>query len=546
MTITLLMFLLVTTDGVAEDALTEREKAQHVLNRLAFGPRPGEVDAVAELGVDRWIARQLNPSAIDDSAVVKKIEALETLSMSPEALFEKFEKPHLERRREARRETASGEPDSGMMAEARSRMTRNPASDDSRQKPLFELMAAKLIRSVESERQLEEVLVDFWMNHFNVFAAKGPERALLPSFEYDVVRPNVWGSYEDLVLATAKSPAMLVYLDNMRSVSEPDNRPETMTRSRWPSATNRRRGLGAQVEDRLAKAGMTGLNENYARELMELHTLGVEGGYAQEDVTELARILTGWSAERPEAGGEFVFRSSLHDVESKIFLGVPFPGGGGIQEGERAIAMLASHPSTARHIARKLCQRFVADDPPAQLVDRVADVFLRTKGNLRSTVEAIVTSPEFFSPKSYRSKIKTPFEFVVSAVRAVDGETDGRFLARSLRDMGMPPYLCQPPTGYSDVSEDWVSSAAFLDRVNFSIALAAGSTPGTKAGLDSRSFEMSPDLIDVIATATMGGGVSDATRTTIETRIADEKLDRRRQAQLIAGLVLGSPEFQRQ
>jgi uncharacterized protein (DUF1800 family) len=240
-------------------------------------------------------------------------------------------------------------------------------------------MSQRIIRAVDSERQLYELMVDFWMNHFNVFAGKGPDRFLIASYERDTIRPNIWGRFEDLLMATAKSPAMLIYLDNARSKR-------------------------------------AGVNENYAREIMELHTLGVDGGYTQKDVTELARVLTGWSIERPEEGADFRFRR-----EAKSVLGVNIAAGGGMEEGERMIRLLANHPSTARHIARKLALRFVSDNPPQALIDRVAKRFLETRGDLRETVRAVISSPEFWDSKFYRAKVKAPFEYSVSAIRAVGG-----------------------------------------------------------------------------------------------------------------------------
>jgi uncharacterized protein (DUF1800 family) len=292
-----------------------------------------------------------------------------------------------------------------------------------------------------------------------------------------------------------------------------------------------------------------GLNENYARELMELHTLGVDGGYTQKDVTELARVLTGWSIGRPEQGAGFVFRAPLHDIGTKTVLGTPFPPGGGIEEGEEMIRILARHPSTARHIAFKLCRRFVADDPPKPLVDRVASRFLETGGDLRETVRAIVTSEEFFDPQYYRAKVKSPFEYVVSALRAVGAAPEDALpIARQLAQMGEPLYLCQPPTGYSDTAEAWVSTGALVARLNFALQLAANKVPGTWTAVESlvppENAADAKKAADALACALVDGELSSETKHTLEQRIGE--MSPRPALPVIAGLILGSPEFQRQ
>jgi len=309
---------------------------------------------------------------------------------------------------------------------------------------IAELNAQRILRAVDSDRQLNEVMVDFWINHFNVFVGKGLDRVLVTSYERDTIRPRIWGKFEDLLMATAKSPAMLFYLDNARS-----------------------------------HAG--GINENYAREIMELHTLGVDGGYTQKDVTELARVFTGWSINRPEEGGGFRYRPFFHDRQPKTVLGVRFPAGGGIEEGETMIRFLAHQQATAQHIALQLCQRLVADDPPKALVDRVAARFTATGGDLRETVKAVIGSREFWDPRFYRAKVKSPFEYAVSAIRAAGACVDDPLpLARELQKMGEPLYGAQPPTGYSDKAAVWVNSGAMLNRMNFAVALASNRIPGIR------------------------------------------------------------------
>jgi len=526
--------------GTSDSKLTERERAMHALDRLAFGARPGDVDRVLQIGVDAWIDQQLHPERIADRALDARLAQYATLRMSDAEIAEKYYAPILEARKEAKNAADPAE----MKKELRARLT----PDQRPRVVVEELQSQRILRAAESERQLNEVLVDFWMNHFNVFAGKGVDRFLLTGYERDTIRPRIYGRFEDLLMATAKSPAMLFYLDNARSVAAPENRPA-------PQRTAMRGGFGGfggrgtiapmmrpNGAGQAAQKG--GLNENYARELMELHTLGVDGGYTQKDVTELARVLTGWTIERPKQGGGFVFRRQLHDAGAKTVLGVHFPAGGGIEEGERMIKLLAHHPATAHHIAYQLCQRLVADEPPPALVDRVANRFLATDGDLRETVKAVVYSPEFRDPRYYRAKVKSPFEYTISAVRALGATIDDPLpLARGLQQGGEPLYGAQPPTGYSDKADAWVNSGALLNRINFALALADNKLPGVRS--DVRTL-VDPDTamdgdrsVDALAQALTGGVLTTETRNTIK---------QRRSASLptIAGLILGSPEFQKQ
>jgi uncharacterized protein (DUF1800 family) len=322
-----------------------------------------------------------------------------------------------------------------------------------------DLMEGKLLRAIYSNRQLAEVLDDFWFNHFNIFLDKGADRYLVTEYERDVIRPRVLGKFKDLLEATAKSPAMLFYLDNWQSVGP--NAPQP-------------RGGGA-------KKGQRGLNENYGRELLELHTLGVDGGYTQKDVTEVARCFTGWTINQPQRGGAFSFNRRTHDNGEKVVLGVTIPAGGGMEDGEKVLEILAHHPATARFISTKLAQRFVADDPPASLVDRMAQTFLKTGGNLREVMRTMLDSKEFWSAGAWRSKMKSPLEMVASAVRAVSGDVDFAFpLANQVAQLGEPLYRKQEPTGYSNSSQEWMNSAGLLARMNFALQLANDKMPGVK------------------------------------------------------------------
>jgi uncharacterized protein (DUF1800 family) len=537
--------------------MTAGEQALHVLNRLGFGPRPGDVDRVLAMGITVYIDQQLDPAGISDDATAAAVRRFPTLAMTTAELVEKFERPLREARRQRRMELAgqddsmaSGRTEGADLADELERIRLRIPPENRPRRVIEELTAARIVRAAQSERQLNEVLVDFWMNHFNVFAGKGLDRVFTTSFERDVIRPRIWGRFEDLLLATAKSPAMLVYLDNAQSTADEAHRPSR------PIPQGRAlfgRGLFAMgnAGGPPKKGPAGGLNENYARELMELHTLGVDGGYTQEDVTELARLLTGWSIVRPEQGVGFVFRAPLHDAGLKTVLGNVFPAGGGIEEGERVIGILARHPSTARHIAFQLCRLLVADVPPAALVDRVAKTFLATDGDLRSTVRSILTSPEFFDPRYYRAKVKSPFEYVVSAVRAVGAEPEAALpLARQLAQMGEPLYLCQPPTGYSDTAEAWVNTGALVARLNFALQLAAGRLPGTQTDLrrliSPEDAADSKKSVDALACAFLGGDLSAETRRTVGQRLEGGPSSEDSRLAMIAGLILGSPEFQRQ
>jgi uncharacterized protein (DUF1800 family) len=331
-------------------------------------------------------------------------------------------------------------------------LTAGPAQVISR-----DLQESKILRAVYSNRQLDEVLADFWFNHFNVFMDKGADRYLTTEYERDSIRPHVLGRFRDLLEATAKSPAMLFYLDNWQSVG--------------PNAPQALRGV-PNVQRR-------GLNENYGRELLELHTLGVEGGYTQKDVTEVARCFTGWSIDQPQRGGSFRFAPRLHDNGEKIVLGVKIPAGGGERDGEKVLDIVAHHPSTAHFISTKLAQRFVADDPPAALVERMAQTFLKTDGDLRAVMQTMLESKEFWSEGAYRSKMKSPLEVVVSAVRASNGNVDfATALVRQVAELGEPLYRKQEPTGYSNSSREWMNTAGLMARMNFALQLSGNKVPG--------------------------------------------------------------------
>jgi uncharacterized protein (DUF1800 family) len=406
-----------------------------------------------------------------------------------------------------------------------------------------ELQAAKVVRAVTSERQLEELMVDFWFNHFNVFANKGDVRWYVAAYEREAIRPYAMGKFPDLVRATARHPAMLFYLDNWLS-ARPD--------FRVPAGPNRGR--------------QAGLNENYARELMELHTVGVDGGYTQKDVTEVARAFTGWTIDRPQTNGHFIFRPAMHDTGEKVVLGQRIPAGGGREDGgredgERVIEILTRSPATARFIATKLVRRFVSDTPPPALVTRVAGSYTSTGGDVPSMLRTIFESPEFLSEDAYRAKIKKPFEFVASAVRALGGRIDaqgGMALARASAEIGEPLYQAQPPTGYADRSEVWVNAGALLARMNFALALASGRYPHVSVELAPLVAGADPAepsaVLDRLLASIVADQTGSATRTVLRAQLSEPQITRlspddrgpaNTDVAKLAALVIGSPEFQR-
>jgi uncharacterized protein (DUF1800 family) len=378
----------------------------------------------------------------------------------------------------------------------------------------YDLLDSKMLRAVESTRQLAEELDDFWFNHFNVFYEKGSDRFLIPQYEREAIRPHVLGQFRDLLEATAKSPAMLFFLDNFESV-----RPD----------------IDANDKKRKVKRG---LNENYGRELMELHTLGVNGGYTQKDVTEVARCFTGWGIQEPRKGGGFFYNDKLHDKGEKIVLGHVIAAGGGIDDGEQVLDILARHPSTAHFISKELAQHFVADNPPESLVNRMAQTFRSTNGSIREVMKTVLNSKEFWSEGAYRAKLKSPFEMVASSARALDAHViDGWALANQVGTLGEPLYRKLEPTGYSNLSSEWVNSAALLGRMNFALQLAQNHVESVK--VDVSRFGDDPSAV---AKMLMFRAMSPQTRAAIDKALEDKK---QKNPAMVAALVIGSPDFQK-
>jgi uncharacterized protein (DUF1800 family) len=612
------------------DGLTEDEAILQALNRLGFGPRSGDVDRVKEMGLQKWIDRQLHPNSIDDSTMEARLERFPTLKMSSTKLLEEFPEPRVAARREGvtveeyrkeqqeqMRSAMQGEPQNNPARESQASpqsdlqmadamhmpdfegldndLNANPAKGKGQgkgqggfgngmvnyehihlpQRIVAELSMAKMTRAVYSERQLQEMMVDFWYNHFNVFAGKGADRWLITAFERDAIRPHSMGKFRDLLEATAKSPAMLFYLDNWLSADpmawqklqrEQQERramrggpygagPFGMPRfpQGRPAPNGNPNAPGANAKQKQER----GLNENYGRELMELHTLGVDGGYTQEDVINVAKAFTGWSIRQPRRDPEFFFEERLHDNSVKTVLGHKIHAGG-MKDGEEVLDILARDPHTARHISFVLAQGFVSDNPPAGLVDRMSQTFMKSDGDIREVLRTMIYSPEFWSKEAYHAKVKTPFELVASATRAVGADVDiPLMLVQWTSRIGQPLYQCEPPTGYSDKADTWVNAGALLSRMNFSLALTSGRLRGVQVDIDSLfGSETSADphtALDRAIQLFLGSPASQQTRDTLEKQLDDPQIlratldDKIKQvnAAMIAGLVLGSPDFQR-
>ena len=687
-------------DATPPPAGNEQRRAVHALNRLAFGPRPGDVQQIMAMGVDRWIDLQLHPEKISDAAMESRLAAFRTLRMNPREMVEEFpdnamilqvangKRPmpsdparravyqvqvaRLQAKEQEKRQEAQAAPPSAPAGELDQKMSGMPSASDSakteaelaaaaaaspganmaenamngspqmssdatppaaaretptaaddaearfledrlyadlevqkladlapgeRYKKILsmpaneqvafadalrggkgedfltgldpkqrevllamnnprgvitdELMQAKLLRAIYSERRLQEVMTDFWLNHFNVFINKGVDHIFLTSYEQDVIRPHTLGKFEDLLVATAKSPAMLFYLDNWLSVG-----PNSMQALGVPARPGRYGPYRypAYPRPNARRKQNSGLNENYGRELLELHTLSVNGGYTQRDVTEVAKVFTGWTIDKPNEGGGFLFDPRRHEPGPKFVLGhhIKFKGEA---EGREVLHILATSPQTAHFISLKLAQRFVSDDPPPALVDRMTKTFLKKKGDIREVLSTLFHSPEFWDESAYRAKVKTPLEFVVSAVRASGADVENAMpLARQLANMGMPVYGAQPPTGYSMKAEIWVSSSALLTRMNFAMALAAGRLRGVQidsaqlAGDSGSPFDLALALSTMEAKL-LPGEVSKQTHDSILAQVQGQNNGNAKpkppDASVMAGLLLGSPEFQR-
>jgi uncharacterized protein (DUF1800 family) len=580
--------------------LSKDEQILHALDRVSFGPRPGDVDRVKRMGLKKWIDQQLHPDRIPENPVLEsRLQALESLRMTPLEAVQHYPPPQMIRaiangkqpmpddpllrasvervivRYKVKRAEAAGlpvppppdpnaelepiRPLDSVLTPAEQETVRSgnfeqkrqllesmprdkledmliamnqrqrtqlfgPAPSSIRREILllngpqqvvaYDLLDSKMLRAIESTHQLAEELDDFWFNHFNVFYEKGADRFLIPEYERDAIRPRVLGQFRDLLEATAKSPAMLFFLDNFQSV-----RPD----------------IDLNNKNKRVKRG---LNENYARELMELHTLGVDGGYTQKDVTEVARCFTGWTIQEPRRGGGFFYDDKLHDKGDKIVLGHLIGAGSGIEDGEQVLDILARHPSTAHFISKELAQRFVSDNPPESLVNSMAQTFLSTNGSIREVMKTMLNSKEFWSEGAYRAKVKSPFEMVASAARALNANViDAWALANQVGTLGEPLYRKLEPTGYSNLNSEWVNSAALLGRMNFALQLSQNHVESVK--VDVSRFGDDPAEV---AKALMFRAMSPQTRAAIDKALEDKN---QKNPALVAALVIGSPDFQK-
>jgi uncharacterized protein (DUF1800 family) len=509
------------------EPVSQEQQALHVLNRLGYGPKPGDVQKVMQIGVPAYIQSQLQPEKIPLPApFTARLAQLETQRAPTGEALAEFAR--------ARKQSKDDDADKQQFREQLAHLTEQTAE-------------ARLARAIDSPRQLEEVMVDFWFNHFNVYAAKGLDRVLVGSYERDAIRPNAMGNFRTLLGATARHPAMLFYLDNWLS-TKADYQPNPNRQARIA----RLQANNPQAASLLATAPKNkarGLNENYARELMELHTLGVDGGYSQKDVTELARMLTGWTFSPRQADGNndlFYFDATRHDNGTKQWLGRTITGLGEI-EGDMALDVLALHPATAKHIAFKLAQYFVADQPPAPLVDKLAKQFIEVKGEIRPLLQTLFASPEFMA--SSNGKFKTPYQFVISAARAANTPIENiRPLLGTLNQLGQPLYGSVTPDGYKNTEAAWLNPDALARRIQFATALATGRLPVNQSPdnpllgkklLDKQATPAEQPKTAPLAAepllATLGASISPATRNVLK----------QQPAPLRAALILGSPDFMR-
>src|SRR5271154_3420379 len=568
--------------------LTEDEAIMHAMNRLGYGPGPGDVERIRKMGLEKWIDQQLHPDSIDDSAFEQRLQRYPTLNMSAKALIEEYPQPGQVIRKEGitKEEYEQQMKEKQRNAESQVIVTGNENLDKAQlqlaklQGPgriVAELSMAKVDRAVYSNRQLQAVMEDFWFNHFNVFANKGDDKWLLTSYERDTIRPHAMGKFQDLLLATAKSPAMLFFLDNYLSAD-----PAAVAREEALKKFRRARYQGAFAGGSLPTPGTfpgpatsgpsaanngannaapkkpeRGLNENYGREVMELHTVGVDAGYTQQDVVQMAECLTGWTIHEPRKDPEFFFDEKIHGEGKKVVMGRTF-NYGGEKDGEEALKMLAAKPATAKFISTELARHFVSDNPPQSLIDRMAKSFTASNGDVRVVLRTMIYSSEFWSKDAYRSKVKTPFELVASTARALNSEVTITLpLSQWAGRMGEPLYLCQPPTGYSDKAETWVNTGALLNRLNFALAFAGDKMGGATVDLNNMLGEEAAKDPNAALTRSiqvfLDGQISPSTQATLEARLKDPQILQARlddpvkqvNEGLIVGLVLGTPEFQR-
>jgi uncharacterized protein (DUF1800 family) len=502
------------------------------LNRLTFGPKPGDVQKVRAIGLDKWIDQQLYPEKINDAVIERFVAKYSAINQDQNDLLRQYAEQQRERqqvRRERADSTRTMSPQDSMVARQQLAQQFNLT-----RQVVTQLQSSRVARAVSSERQLQEMMTDFWENHFNIYAQKGgAEPYYLTDFDQNVIRPRALGKFRDLLEAVAQSPAMLFYLDNARSMAD-STRPTLAPRGGLNGVRivpMRRGGIGAmrgamrgaeqmQRQQQQQQRQRQGLNENYGRELLELHTLGVDGGYSQQDVINVARAFTGWTIKPPAQGGGFIFRPQVHDAGEKIVLGHKLAAGRGMEDAEDVLDILAKSPATARFISFKLARRFVSDSPSKALVDHAAQVYLKTDGDIREVLRTIITSPEFFSQQAFRSKVKSPFEVVVSAMRALNAAPDSTpRSAQVIAFLGQPIFGHQAPNGWPETGEAWMNTGAILNRINFGMAVAAGRLPGVDIralpALDTIRSAPRDKQVDVVVATILNGMVSPDTRAVL-------------------------------
>lgn len=541
--------------------LSGKDKRTHALDRLTFGARPGDESQLAKLGLKKWLNEQLYPERIPENPTLNRLLVpLASLGLSARETYALYRSPRMiaaavtplrqltdllttdqiealrNGNADAKSQILAAIPAdkrlafAGALRPAERRGLFDLAPVELRRNLMFtlnpqnvvasDLSEAKILRAVYSRHQLAELLDDFWFNHFNIFLNKGGDRYFVPTYEREAIRPHLFSKFYDLLLATAQSPAMLFYLDNWQSAG-----PQAMTRTAVRSKASR------------------GLNENYGRELLELHTLGVDGGYTQQDVIAVARCFTGWTIAAPRKGGVFTYNDKLHDKGAKTVLGHIIPAGGGMNDGLAVLAILARHPATAHHISLQLAERFVADAPPPSLVNRMTKTYLKTEGDLREVVKTMITSPEFWSEGAYHAKMKSPFEMLVSTLRSTNADVASAFVvSKELQKLGEPLYQKVEPTGYPSVSRQWVSSTALLERLNFSLALAHNRVPGITVHVAAWQSVAQTDPL-ILARSILQHEPDHQTQGAITKTIATDQSPAL--ASDIVGIALGSPEFQR-
>jgi uncharacterized protein (DUF1800 family) len=500
------------------------------LNRLTFGAKPGDILKVRAIGLDKWIDQQLQPEKINDDAMSAFVRNYSALDQNQNDLLKQYAEQQ-QQRREVKRDRA--DTTKAMTADEIAQMRQQQQQGNSRRQVVTQLQSSRAARAVASERQLQEVMTDFWENHFNIYAAKGaPEPYYLVDFDQNVIRPRALGKFRDLLEAVAQSPAMLFYLDNARSMAD-SSRPTLNAQNEFPRARPLGRGgfsgimgvmrAGQQrqrQQQQQQQRQRQGLNENYGRELLELHTLGVDGGYTQQDVINVARAFTGWTIKPPAQGGGFIFRPQVHDAGEKLVLGHKLAAGRGMDDGEDVLDILAKSRATAHFISFKLARRFVSDSPSKALVDHAAQVYLATDGDIREVLRSIVTSPEFFSQQAFRSKVKSPFEVVVSAMRALNAAPDSTpRTAQVIAYLGEPIFGHQAPNGWPETGESWMNTGAILNRINFGMAAAAGRLPGANIralpALDTIGSAPRDKQVDAVVATILNGMVSPDTRAVL-------------------------------